>query len=120
MASTIPASFGGDKATFTWIAGHSSGTLGADATFHLDINGKRWVERPYVDAFSIDLRFHQQREHEDQHIGDHEPEHPAQYLEGPHQATAAPTQAKPFVDEVDHAFQSRDQSAEQVHDPLRQ
>ncbi|RPH36002.1 hypothetical protein EHM92_05235, partial [bacterium] len=38
----IPSNSGAEFATFAWMAGHSSGTSGADATFRLAINGTEW------------------------------------------------------------------------------
>lgn len=39
----VPQNVTGDAVTFIWVAGHSSGTSAADATFHLTINGKEAV-----------------------------------------------------------------------------
>ena len=39
----VPQNVTEDAVTFIWVAGHSSGTSAADATFHLTINGKEAV-----------------------------------------------------------------------------
>ena len=40
----IPLHPGAEFATYAWIAGHSSGTSIADATFRLAINGTEWFK----------------------------------------------------------------------------
>jgi alpha-mannosidase len=49
-SAEVPADAKSEFATFAWIAGHSSGTSAADATFRLAINGTEWFRFTTIKA----------------------------------------------------------------------
>ncbi len=49
-SAEVPADAKSEFATFAWIAGHSSGTSTADATFRLAINGTEWFRFTTIKA----------------------------------------------------------------------
>ena len=57
-----------------------------------------------------------QREDEDQHVRDEEPDDAAGEFDPLHQPVVAGPESQPFIDRVDHPFQPDEQPVERIHD----